>query len=503
MSWCPARRSATARGEARETTDRVTEQNMTNKATRYYLIILIILSALTHFIFFGRPNEIVFDEVHFGNFSSAYDTGQYFFDIHPPLGKLLISEAGYLGGYKATTTNYATIGNQFADPRYVWYRILPILAGFLLPLVIFLFCLRLPASAGRRLSPFASFLAGLFIILENSLLVQSRFIFLDSFLLLFGFSALLFYLSHRQTRSRPAALVYLTLAAIFVALAFSIKWTGLSFLGLIFLVEIWDVVRFRSSLVLKKVALKVITFLAIGFLIYFSVFAIHFALLPKSGPGNAYMTPAFQKTLTGNNYQSDNKIKPLDLFGKFLELNKEMYSANKTLTATHPYSSEWYTWPLMARPIYYWVQTAKTATGAPLVESKIYLLGNPFIYWLGDLAILFSAYYLVRQLKTKGNLKTNYRLPAFLLISYLANWLPFIFIGRVMFLYHFLVALVFSIIALAFMVDQIKVPRTKVVIGLLLVIVFGASFIFFSPLTYGLPLSVSEQNTHFWFNSWR
>ncbi|MEK7478030.1 MAG: phospholipid carrier-dependent glycosyltransferase [Patescibacteria group bacterium] len=465
--------------------------------TKWYLIVLLILSALTHFIFFGRPNEVVFDEVHFGNFSSAYDTGKYFFDIHPPLGKLLISVAGYLGGYEATTTNYATIGNKFTDPHYVWYRILPMLAGWLFPLIIFLLCLRL------RLSPLASFLAGLFIILENSLLIQSRFIFLDSFLLLFGFLALLFYLYHRQVESRPTTLFYLILSAIFAALAFSIKWTGLSFLGLIFLIEIWDVVRFRSWPALKEATAKIIAFLAIGFFIYLAVFAIHFALLPKSGPGDAFMTPAFQKTLAGSRYESDAKTKPISLLPKFWELNKEMYVANKTLTATHPYSSQWYTWPFLVRPIYYWVQTAKTASGMPLVESKIYLLGNPFIYWLSDLAVMFMLVYLILLFKNIKNLKNNYRLPVFLIIGYLANWLPFIFIGRVMFLYHYLTALVFAIITLAFVIDQIKVPKVKIAVGLLVVIIFSISFIFFSPLTYGLPMSVAEQNTHFWFNSWR
>ena len=127
----------------------------------HYFIILIALSALTRFIFFGQPNEVVFDEVYFGPFSSAYSTGAYLFDIHPPLGKLLISAAGYLGGFKADSADYSLIGNAFSDPAYIWYRLLPLLAGFLLPLIIFRLCLKL------RFSLFASFLAGLFIILEN------------------------------------------------------------------------------------------------------------------------------------------------------------------------------------------------------------------------------------------------------------------------------------------------------------------------------------------------
>ncbi len=36
---------------------------------------------------------MVFDEVHFGKFISGYIRGTYFFDIHPPAGKLLRCDA--------------------------------------------------------------------------------------------------------------------------------------------------------------------------------------------------------------------------------------------------------------------------------------------------------------------------------------------------------------------------------------------------------------------------
>jgi len=474
---------------------------------KYYLLILIAFSALTHFIFFGRPNEVVFDEVYFGAFSSAYGAGTYFFDIHPPLGKLLISAAGYAGGFNSTTINYSAIGNGFSDSSYLWYRILPILAGFLLPLVIFRLCLRL------KFSPFASFLAGLFIILENSLLVQSRFMFLDSFLILFGFSALLFYFYARSAETKKKFWLRIILTAVFAGLSFSVKWTGLSFLGLIILMETWDLVKnIKNPIIWRGYILKIGLFGLVGFSIYFATFAVHFSLLPDSGAGDGFMTPAFQKTLNGNNYAEDPEIKPIGLIGKFIELNKRMYTANETLTATHPYSSRWYTWPIMSRPIYYWVESAPSAV-RPGAEAKIYFLGNPFIYWLAGLAIIFLAagllYRLINHLAKFGaEIKqsfpaVDYRLPTFLLASFLISWLPFIFIGRVMFLYHYLSALIFAIMALALAVDRIKKDRTKIIIGLALVILFSSSFIFFSPLSYGLPLSPDAQNIRFWFKSWR
>jgi len=40
--------------------------------------------------------------------------------------------------------------------------------------------------------------------------------------------------------------------------------------------------------------------IVVPFVIYLSFFYIHFALLPTSGPGDSFMSPAFQETLSGN-----------------------------------------------------------------------------------------------------------------------------------------------------------------------------------------------------------
>jgi dolichyl-phosphate-mannose--protein O-mannosyl transferase len=75
-----------------------------NKQQRFRMdvIFVVVLSALafaTRFGHLSHPNEIVFDEQHFGKFISSYITGKYYFDIHPPLGKMMIAAVGYLAGY--------------------------------------------------------------------------------------------------------------------------------------------------------------------------------------------------------------------------------------------------------------------------------------------------------------------------------------------------------------------------------------------------------------------
>ena len=444
---------------------------MTNK--RILLIILLLTSALVHFLFFGHPSETVFDEVHFGKFVSGYSTHKYYFDIHPPLGKLLIAGMGRLFDFRPEFS-FAEIGQEFPDNTYLALRFLPILAGTLFPIIVFLLCLKL----GIR--PIVSFLAGLFIVFENALLVQSRSILLDLFLLDFGFLALYFYLRYRASQK----LTHLIYVGVFGILAGSVKWTGLSFLALPFIIEAISFLRKKDW---KKIWRYVLAFMAIPFLIYFSVFWVHFSLLSHSGEGDAFMSPEFRKTLVGTSESQDPNVIEESLLGKFTELNIEMYRANQRLTTPHSYGSQWYTWPFMIRGVYYW-----NSDGIENQE-RIYLLGNPILWWATTLAIVFMIGKIIaKEIPLKG--------PAGILLGgYFINLLPFIGIGRVMFLYHYFPALVFSILILAWLFNQQKNLKWVYAFTVLVII----SFVYFSPLSYGLSLSNSSYEQHNWLESWK
>jgi len=479
------------------------------KSAYFFVITVFLLSLFLHFIAIDYPKEAVFDEVHFGKFVSGYLTGEYFFDIHPPLGKLMIAGMGKLAGF-APGFDFKTIGEQYPNNQYIWLRLLPALFGSLLIPLIFFLTFRLSRSI------WAALLAAIFMVFENALLVQSKFILIDSFLLFFGFAAIYFFLESRVFFDEGKwGLWSVIIAGIASGLAISVKWTAISFWGLILM--------FGFIMLLKKIFTKrgyagkrkelfrtlvaYLFLLLIPSIIYFVLFAIHFNLLPHKGPGNAYMSERFQKS-------QSNGFPSRDFMDNFYELNLEMFRSNQRITATHSYGSKWWSWPFMLRPVYYW--NKDITVGNNSWYAKIYLIGNPFVWWLSTIAVIyffvsnmskgvwFSINQLIKKLMKKSmqvkKKSSDAFMIVFLAIAYLVSFLPFIFIGRVMFLYHYLTALVVAIMITAISLSSTAKPR-KLLMGFLVAGTIGGFFVMF-PITYGTVLNASWPRSIFWLASW-
>lgn len=62
------------------------------------------------------------DETHFGKMGSWYINRTFFFDVHPPLGKMLIGLSGLLTGYNGTYP-FEKPGDKYNGTRYEGMRI--------------------------------------------------------------------------------------------------------------------------------------------------------------------------------------------------------------------------------------------------------------------------------------------------------------------------------------------------------------------------------------------
>lgn len=448
--------------------------------------ILLGLSFIIHFLFFGYPHQIVFDEVTFGKFIQASWQGKYYFDLHPPLGKWLLTLATWPFDMDPTFV-FDRIGTPYKDNAYLGMRALTTLCGTLLPLIIYFIMNRIQNSQ------WISFCAAFFIIFENNLLVVSRFFMLDIFLLFFGFLALLLYLMVREKFSWK----FWCATSLAATSAFLIKWTGASFIAIILFLELlYYIKKVDRPLFVKKLAV----FFSLGFVFYYLNFSLHFALLPKSGQGDDFMTPQFQRDLEGSKFYQHPKLESLSDWDKFLELNIMLWRYHQTMHQSHPYSSTAFEWLWMKRPIYYW------ENGANENKARIYLLGNPLLWWAGSVAILFLLSNEIHTCKNKWkeffNTKEKSRkldTDTFILILFLANFVPFFLIDRVMFIYHYNVALVVSLMALSHTLFA-NFKNKYVAVGVCLASV--GMFLFFAPISYGLALSPEEYQLRLWFPSW-
>jgi dolichyl-phosphate-mannose-protein mannosyltransferase len=262
---------------------------------------LFIFAIIVRFYRIHYPAQVVFDEVHFGGFASHYIKSTFFFDVHPPLGKLLIAFTGVLIGYDGSFS-FEKIAMDYTNVNYVGLRLLPCLLGAaLVPM----------AYATMRnfgYSSTASIVTGLMVLFENALATQSRLILLDSFLVFFtGFTALM-WSEFLRWKNEPFSNQWwrtLTMVGVGLGLTVSVKWVGLftiTWVGVSTIIQLWNYIT-DPTIPVKVFArhfyARAIGLIAIPISIYLASFKLHFAILNKTGPGAAFMPAEFQATLAG------------------------------------------------------------------------------------------------------------------------------------------------------------------------------------------------------------
>jgi dolichyl-phosphate-mannose--protein O-mannosyl transferase len=156
---------------------------------------------------------------------------------------------------------------------------------------------------------------------------------------------------------------------------------------------------------------------------------------------------------------------------------------------THDFGSRFYTWPFDWRHLHY--------ISVPLEGnywSSVNLMGNPAIWWFGLPSLVFCLYRWVKKKDEKAG---------FIAVAYLAQYLPWFFIGRLTFIYHYYPAALFMILAAGYTLDEIRQAKTwgkTAVYGYLAVAV--AVFVIFYPVISGSPITPLYESGLRWLPRW-
>ena len=183
---------------------------------------------LTRFYALNWPRQVVFDEFHFGKFVGGYITGRYFFDIHPPLGKLLIAAVAWRAGYDGSQP-FAAIGENYKPDVDVFaLRVVPATFGAALIPVAYELALELGCSRA------ASFLVAVLILVDGAVLVESRLLLTDSSLFFWELLQLLTALRASAAAPLSASFhAYLAATGMAIGAAVSTKWTALATMAVV------------------------------------------------------------------------------------------------------------------------------------------------------------------------------------------------------------------------------------------------------------------------------
>lgn len=295
-------------------------------ADRPKLLCLIVAAAaaLLFAIHLDRPGKLVFDEVHYVPAARAMLTLDHPANTeHPPLAKELIA-----------------IGiGAFGDTPVGW-RAMPVLAGAATVAAGFAFLFLLFGSVRTAL------LGALFVAINQTVFVQARIAMLDGFLGAFvtaGLAATLW------TARAPADARgwRIALAGSLLGAAVAVKWAAAPYVALACLALVAADRRRPATGLAGAVPLGLI-----AIAVYFATFV-----------------PTF--------FYSHDPVRPATL----LALQRRMFEAQTQVLQAHPYQSDWWSWPLMLRPIWYFYEADAG------VQRGVLLIGNPAIMWGGLVAI--------------------------------------------------------------------------------------------------------------------
>lgn len=419
-------------------------------------------------------NGMYFDEIYHGRTAYEFLHGLTSYEnTHPPMGKIFIALGVSLFGM-----------NPFG------WRIMGTLFGIAMVPVLYLFAKRISGDA------FASALACALFAFDFMHFAQTRIATIDVYITFFVL--LMYYFMYRYVTlsfyDTPLRKTWVPLGACGVCMGLGVasKWTGVyagAGLALLFFASLYR--RYREYLYAKKDPLG-----ETSGIFHDTIIRCFSENVRKTICFCLIFFVAVPAAIYLLSYLPFRDYGDRGLIGRMLYNQKTMFSYHSGLKATHSYSSAWYEWPLIRRPIWYYSRIVSTTAQGGLREG-ISSFGNPAVWWAGIPAFFCMA----RLWLTKKD-----RTAAFLTVGYLAQYLPWFFVTRVTFIYHYFPSVAFVVLMVMYSILQWKknVPRRLfLAVGVLYGLTAFALFLLFYPVLSGQPVEASFVARYLrWFPGW-
>lgn len=426
---------------------------------------------------------------------------QGFFDIHPPLGKLILAYGGYLLGYRPDPHFVIhKIGDLY--PKHVKFLLVRLVSAFFsigtVPMTYLI-------ARQLRMSQIAAFLPAAAVLFDFLGIIEGRLILMDSQLLFFCQLSLSCALDLWRTPERNfRRLLKLIFTGMAAGAALSIKHTALATPGLIAIVSFFGIHFIDSPMPIRDCVLAALSGLAVYTVPFYILFH---TLWLSGGKYDNFMPLHFRKTLI-NNPEYDPSAKRASFLRLFLYLNGRMVQSNASIKKRHVWESTWYQWIVDWRGLLYFL--FKEKKDGKQLRTQIYLLGNPVVIYMVLLSVIFfcgmsCAAVRYRQIASKALPLRKFRrtkgLGTFLLFGWLCNLIPYVLVDRAAFIYHYLPGLFYGELLCGLLVDLLP-SRLRALSVCILVTLMGAALIYWSPWVYAFALPLEKHAQRRWLPRW-
>lgn len=170
---------------------------------------------------------------------------------------------------------------------------------------------------------------------------------------------------------------------------------------------------------------------------------------------------------------------------------KDIFNYHSALEEGNSNSSKWYTWPLVLKPVLY-----STEILSATHKQGINAMGNPFIWWVGIIAFIYVLYKCI---------KDKDKIALFMAIGYIVQLLPWAFVSRTTFIYHYFTCVPFVVLMNIYMFKNINIESIKrkriYIVGYFLLLLIA--FIMFYPVISGSVINAEYVHTWLrWNDNW-